>query len=88
MGNVSIVIGSWGSYNECNNRALGSKWLKLNLFSDWEDVEQELTKQGFELKGIDEVAYIRFASVYRKFTDVTHFMDFIKEFENMLSNKQ
>ena len=41
-----------------------------------------------KLKGIDEVAYIRFASVYRKFTDVTHFMDFIKEFENMLSNKQ
>ncbi len=23
-GNVSIVIGSWGSYNECNERALGS----------------------------------------------------------------
>ena len=22
---VSIVIGSWGSYNECNERALGSK---------------------------------------------------------------
>ena len=41
-----------------------------------------------KLKSIDEVAYIRFASVYRKFTDVTHFMDFIKEFENMLSNKQ
>lgn len=41
-----------------------------------------------KLKSVDEVAYIRFASVYRKFTDVTHFMDFIKEFENMLSNKQ
>ena len=41
-----------------------------------------------KLKSIDEVAYIRFASVYRKFTDVTHFMDFIKESENMLSNKQ
>jgi transcriptional repressor NrdR len=41
-----------------------------------------------KLKSVDEVSYIRFASVYRKFTDVTHFMDFIKEFENMLSNKQ
>lgn len=40
-----------------------------------------------KLKSVDEVAYIRFASVYRKFTDVTHFMDFIKEFEHMLSNK-
>lgn len=29
MGNISIVIGSWGSYNECNERALGSKWLDL-----------------------------------------------------------
>ena len=27
MGNISIVIGSWGSYNECNERALGSKGL-------------------------------------------------------------
>ena len=26
---VQIVIGSWGSYNECNERALGSKWLDL-----------------------------------------------------------
>lgn len=41
-----------------------------------------------KLKSIDEVAYIRFASVYRKFTDVTHFMDFIKEFEDMLTNKK
>ena len=30
---VSIVIGSWGSYNECNERALGSKWIDL---SDYE----------------------------------------------------
>ena len=27
---ISIVIGSWGSYNECNERALGSKWLDLS----------------------------------------------------------
>ena len=27
---ISVVIGSWGSYNECNERALGSKWIKLN----------------------------------------------------------
>lgn len=43
-----------------------------------------------KLKEVDEVAYIRFASVYRKFTDVTHFMEFIKDFEDMLNsgNKQ
>ena len=40
------------------------------------------------LKEVDEVAYIRFASVYRKFTDVTHFMEFIKDFEKMLSKNK
>ena len=28
---ISIVIGSWGSYNACNKRALGSKWLNLSV---------------------------------------------------------
>lgn len=28
-----------------------------------------------ELKSLDEVAYVRFASVYRQFTDVSSFMD-------------
>ncbi len=37
-----------------------------------------------KLKAIDEIAYIRFASVYRKFTDVTHFMTFINDFEKMI----
>ena len=40
------------------------------------------------LKNIDDVAYIRFASVYRKFTDTTHFVDFIKEFENLISQEK
>ncbi len=34
------------------------------------------------LKQVDEVAYIRFASVYRKFADLTHFIEFIKEYDN------
>ena len=34
------------------------------------------------LKQIDEVSYIRFASVYRKFADLAHFMNFIKEYDN------
>ena len=38
-----------------------------------------------KLKKLDEVSYIRFASVYRKFTDITHFMEFIKEFENIIN---
>jgi transcriptional repressor NrdR len=31
-----------------------------------------------ELKNLDKVAYIRFASVYREFTDVTDFQDELK----------
>ena len=34
-----------------------------------------------KLRKIDEVSYIRFASVYRKFADLTHFMEFIKEYD-------
>ncbi|MBR4745301.1 MAG: transcriptional repressor NrdR [Clostridia bacterium] len=40
-----------------------------------------------KLKAIDEISYIRFASVYRKFTDVTHFVNFINDFEKMLKNE-
>ena len=39
-----------------------------------------------KLNAIDEISSIRFASVYRKFTDVTHFMNFINDFEKMLKN--
>lgn len=56
---ISVVIGSWGSYNECNERALGSKWLDLSDYSDWEEIEEELKKQGFELDGIDEELFIQ-----------------------------
>ena len=33
-----------------------------------------------KLYGIDEVAYVRFASVYRRFKDVSHFMNELKKF--------
>jgi transcriptional repressor NrdR len=31
------------------------------------------------LRGIDDVAYVRFASVYRQFKDIKEFMQEIKE---------
>ncbi len=37
------------------------------------------------LKKVDEVAYVRFASVYRQFTDVN---TFIKEIEKLVGNKE
>ncbi|MCI8608230.1 MAG: transcriptional repressor NrdR [Firmicutes bacterium] len=36
-----------------------------------------------ELKKVDEVAYVRFASVYRQFTDVN---TFVKEIEKLIGN--
>ncbi len=38
-----------------------------------------------KLKDIDEVAYVRFASVYRQFTDVN---TFVKEVESLLDTKR
>ena len=35
-----------------------------------------------KLKDLDEVAYVRFASVYREFKDVNTFMDELKKFLN------
>ena len=32
-----------------------------------------------KLKGIDEVAYVRFASVYRQFRDINTFMEELKK---------
>jgi len=37
------------------------------------------------LRDLDEVAYVRFASVYRQFTDIN---TFVAEIENLLGNKQ
>ena len=56
---MEIVIGSWGSYNACNERALGSQWLDLSDYDCWEEIEAELIDQGFELKGIDEELFIQ-----------------------------
>ncbi len=48
-GNISIVIGSWGSYNEWNERALGSKWLDLSNYSEWNEIVEELKKKALNL---------------------------------------
>ena len=37
-----------------------------------------------ELKGLDEVAYVRFASVYRQFKDIN---TFVSELKNILMEK-
>src|ERR1700743_2782519 len=38
-----------------------------------------------ELRALDTIAYVRFASVYRRFEDVSEFEDVIEEFRRMAS---
>ena len=59
MNSVSFVISSWGSYNECNERALGSKWLDFDEYDDCNAIVEELTHEGFELDGIDEELFVQ-----------------------------
>lgn len=40
------------------------------------------------LRGLDEVSYIRFASVYKKFKDISTFFDFVNEFESILKDEK
>ncbi len=39
------------------------------------------------LKNLDEVSYIRFASVYKQFKDISTFFDFVNEFEKIIKEK-
>ncbi len=57
----------------------------------YNSLNQEITSKEIgemvmkELKDIDEVAYVRFASVYRSFTDISSFME---ELEKMVKTKK
>ncbi len=41
-----------------------------------------------ELKGLDDVAYVRFASVYRSFKDIGEFVDLIKNKEKLENDEK
>ncbi|MFQ5659508.1 MAG: transcriptional regulator NrdR [Gammaproteobacteria bacterium] len=56
-------------------RASGEREVKSRKIGDW--VMEELRK-------MDQVAYVRFASVYRSFEDVRAFLDEIEQLENEL----
>lgn len=57
------------------------KHIQNNL--DQEITSKQLGEMVMErLKILDDVAYVRFASVYRKFADLTHFIDFLEDFKN------
>lgn len=41
-----------------------------------------------QIKQVDEVAYIRFASVYRQFKDVSNFIDLLNDFKKDIENTE
>lgn len=59
---------------------------ELQKSGDKEVKAQEVGESVMEhLHKLDEVAYVRFASVYRQFKDINHFM---KELKDLLSKKE
>jgi len=78
-----------GLKKACEKRPVGITDLEKTVSR----IEYELTERGEkevtsteigkvvmdELRGLDEVAYVRFASVYRQFKDITEFMEELKD---------
>jgi transcriptional repressor NrdR len=72
----------------CNKRPISSKKIAsvvddieeaLHNLSKPEITSKEVGKEVMKrLKDLDEVAYVRFASVYHKFKDINEFMDELK----------
>ena len=54
---------------------------EINKYYISEIETEEIGKMVIEkLKEVDEVAYVRFASVYRQFTDLTNFVELLNDF--------
>ncbi|MDR2903603.1 MAG: transcriptional regulator NrdR [Clostridiales bacterium] len=84
-----------GIMRSCNKRTVSVEQME-KVVSEIESVCQNSMKQEIEtkeigefvmhkLKNLDEVAYVRFASVYRQFKDIDTFME---ELGKMLKEKQ
>ena len=81
-----------GIIKACEKRPVTMKQIDMMISniekSLYNSLDQEVpsTKIGElvmeNLKKVDDVAYIRFASVYRKFADLTHFIEFIQEYDD------
>lgn len=84
-----------GMMRACEKRPVSIQTLESAAdsieFSLQNSLEREVTSEKIgelvmeKLKDIDEVAYVRFASVYRQFTDIQTFME---EVEKLLNSKK
>jgi transcriptional repressor NrdR len=57
----------------CRLRAFGEREIETKVLGEWVMAE---------LKALDEIAYVRFASVYRRFQDVNEFREEIARLKN------
>jgi transcriptional repressor NrdR len=83
-----------GMLRACEKRPINVETINSTV----DEIEREIHKQAGrevttaqigemvmeQLQQIDKIAYIRFASVYRKFEDVSEFLNEIKEINNVL----
>jgi transcriptional repressor NrdR len=86
-----------GVQKACSNRPVSVDAIESlverveRYFQDRGDKEINCTEIGEavmrELNGLDEVAYVRFASVYRQFKDITEFMTEVKDLLNTREKK-
>jgi transcriptional repressor NrdR len=60
----SLVTNIERKLQDLGEKEISSSWIGEEIMS--------------ELKGVDEVAYVRFASVYRQFKDIKEFMEEVK----------
>lgn len=85
-----------GIVKSCNKRNISLKQMEAivddieNIIFNSLQTEVKSTQIGElvmeKLKEIDEVAYVRFASVYRQFKDINTFMDELKKLLNENKN--
>ena len=59
MNTIKIVIGSGGSYSTCNERALGSEWLNLANYKNWDEIAAALKTQDFRLDDTDKELFVQ-----------------------------
>ena len=59
MNTIKIVIGSWGSYSTCNERALGSVGVQLSKYKKWGAYAAALKTQDFRLDDTDKELFVQ-----------------------------
>ncbi len=77
---VSIeVVDDLVNHVKAKMRALGEREISSQQLGEW---------IMDELRNVDEVAYVRFASVYRSFQDIDEFSEVIKKLQNRAQLKR